>query len=84
LWEPGKVVTVQSPMAMLNDITLSIRTVTFTQDSASGTLTTLDLVDPRMLNDHSDYNVGNPTLPQPSRGGEPNTKPAQDPPAAPG
>jgi hypothetical protein len=69
-------------MAMLNNIMLSIRTVTFTQDSDSGTLTTLDLVDPRMLNDHSDYNVGNPTLPLPSRGGEPNIKPAQDPPLA--
>jgi len=74
---------VQSPMAMLNNITLSIRTVTFTQDSASGSLTTLDLVDPRMLNDHSDYNVANPTLPQPARAGEPNTQPAQNPPAAP-
>jgi hypothetical protein len=40
-------VLVNSPMAMLNDITLSIRTVTFTQDSGGGTLTTLDLVDPR-------------------------------------
>jgi prophage tail gpP-like protein len=33
LWEPGKTVTVNSPMAMLNNIVLSIRTVTFTQDS---------------------------------------------------
>jgi prophage tail gpP-like protein len=83
LWEPGKTVTVQSPMAMLNNIVLSIRTATFTQDDASGTLTTLDLVNPELLNDHSDYNVSDPTLPHPSRGGEPNLKPAQDPPPAP-
>jgi hypothetical protein len=47
---------------------------------ASTCRTTLDLVDPRLLNDHSDYNVSNPTLPQPERAGEPNTKPATDPP----
>jgi prophage tail gpP-like protein len=71
LWEPGKVVTVNSPMAMLNNIVLAIRTVTFEQSRGSGTTTTLDLVDPRMLNDHSDWNVSNPTLSQPTRGAQP-------------
>jgi prophage tail gpP-like protein len=48
LWTPGTSVTVDSPMAPLKNETLTIRSATFTQDRSSGTLTTLDLVDPRI------------------------------------
>jgi prophage tail gpP-like protein len=48
LWRPNQLVYVRSPMAMLND-TLGIQAVTYTQDSASGSLTTLELVLPWRL-----------------------------------
>ena len=60
LWKAGDVVTVNSPMAMLNGIVLAIQSVTFTQDSSSGTLTLLDLVSPIFLKIHSSFRV---TLP---------------------
>jgi prophage tail gpP-like protein len=50
LWTPGDNVMVRSPMAMLNQ-PLKIMCATFTQDRNRGTETTLDLVDPAMLND---------------------------------
>ena len=50
LWTPGDNVTVRSPMAML-DQPLKIMVATFTQDRQTGTTTTLELVDPAMLND---------------------------------
>lgn len=48
LWKAGKEVSVKAPMAMLNEV-LTILTVTFTQDRASGTLTTLECIDPRRV-----------------------------------
>jgi diketogulonate reductase-like aldo/keto reductase len=51
LWRAGDNVTVWSPMAVLNNQTLKIQTVTFTQDRNAGTETTLDLVVPWLLND---------------------------------
>jgi prophage tail gpP-like protein len=51
LWRAGDNVSVWSPMAVLNNQTLKIQTVTFTQDRNSGTETTLDLVVPWLLND---------------------------------
>lgn len=56
LWQPGEQVVVRSPMAMLNR-ELKIQTATFTQDSRSGSLTTLDLVNPEALNGITNYNV---------------------------
>jgi prophage tail gpP-like protein len=50
LWQAGDIVNVYSPMAPLNT-PMKIRNVTFTQDRQSGTLTTLDLVIPWLLND---------------------------------
>jgi prophage tail gpP-like protein len=49
LWEPGSDVTVKSPMAML-DQALSIQSATYTQDSSSGSLTTLVCVSENALN----------------------------------
>lgn len=40
LWEPGRYVTVKSPMAMLDDA-MVIQSVTYTQDNNSGSLSTL-------------------------------------------
>lgn len=60
LWKAGDVVTVNSPMAMLNGIVLAIQSVTFTQDSGSGTLTLLDLVSPIFLKIHSSFRVTMP------------------------
>lgn len=53
LWEPGKNVSVKSKMAML-DMDLSIQSATFTQDNASGSLTSLLCVAPWGLNGKSD------------------------------
>jgi prophage tail gpP-like protein len=49
LWEAGEDVTFESKMAMIND-TMKIQAVTFTQDSNSGSLTTLLVVPPFGLN----------------------------------
>jgi prophage tail gpP-like protein len=50
LWRTGNDVWVYSPMAMLN-MAMKIQTATFTQDSKSGTTTTLELVLPWRLAD---------------------------------
>jgi prophage tail gpP-like protein len=67
LWRVGDNVHVYSPMAIL-DQTLKIKTVTYTQDnSASGTLAELHLVDPRWLGDQA-YGLSVPTnMPPASR-----------------
>jgi prophage tail gpP-like protein len=57
LWQAGDDVHVHSPMAML-DNTMKIQNCTFTQDNNSGTLTTLDLVNPELLRDRSNFNPG--------------------------
>jgi prophage tail gpP-like protein len=59
LWAAGDVVHIKSPMCPLND-NLKAQTVTFTQDSESGTLTTLELVAPWLLRDKVNYNVDMP------------------------
>jgi hypothetical protein len=50
-------------MAMLSMV-MKIQTVTFSQDRSTGTITTLDLVAPWLLKDHSDFNVNRPGAPQ--------------------
>lgn len=82
LWTPGDDVHVNSPMAMLNQV-MKIQTATFTQDSQSGTLTTLELVAPWLLKDKIDYNVGNAGAPQEPGPGRSTTTPAATPDAAP-
>ena len=88
LWQAGDNVRVKSPSAML-DMMLKIRKVIFSQDRNQGTLTTLELVAPWMLNDRSDINLGNSNAPQPPLQGSitntqpiaplPTAKPAQPP-----
>jgi prophage tail gpP-like protein len=78
LWRTGDNVSVYSPMAMLNMV-LKIETVTFTQDSSSGTLTQLDLVAPWLLKDVIDYNVGTPNAPAAPGEAKPNTQPPATP-----
>jgi prophage tail gpP-like protein len=58
LWEPGKKVSVKSKMAVL-DKELAIQSATYTQDNASGSLTTLLCVAPWGLNT-SDFRTGDP------------------------
>jgi prophage tail gpP-like protein len=71
LWQPGMDVWVRSPMAML-DLVMKVQTVTFTQDRASGTLTTLDLVPPWLLKDQGEWNVSRLGAPiQPGGPGQP-------------
>jgi len=53
LWEAGQDVVIQSPMAMLPNELLALRSVTFTQDRSSGSRTTLDCVAPWYLQDYS-------------------------------
>lgn len=72
LWQAGDEVSVYSPMAMLYNQHLKIRTVTWTQDNAGGTQTTLQCVTPRGLN-------GGPPIVRPKT----NTKPAETPPTPP-
>jgi prophage tail gpP-like protein len=81
LWYIGQDVYVKSPMAML-DMTLSIDTVTFTQDRNAGTLTTLKLVPPWGLNGRSELTAGAPKPPGAAKS-TPTSEPAQTPPAAP-
>lgn len=50
LWQAGDEVVVHSPMAMLRNETLKIKTVTWMQDSTNGTQTILNLVNPAGLN----------------------------------
>ncbi len=57
LWHAGDDVFVKSPMAMLNN-TMKIQNCTFTQDSNTGTLTTLDVVMPGLLRDTQNFNPG--------------------------
>jgi prophage tail gpP-like protein len=63
LWAPGMLVYVRSPMAMI-DFVMKVQTVTFTQDSNSGTQTTLDLVPPFYLKDRAEFNLGTVGAPQ--------------------
>jgi prophage tail gpP-like protein len=63
LWRPGQDVYVKSPMAML-DMVMKVQMLTFTQDRASGTLTTLDLVPPWLLKDQGEWNVSRVGAPQ--------------------
>jgi prophage tail gpP-like protein len=62
LWHAGNTVRVYSPMAVL-DMALAAQNVTFTQDRNSGTLTTLELVVPWLLNKKLPY--VDPFAPQP-------------------
>jgi prophage tail gpP-like protein len=66
LWRTGNDVWVYSPMAMLN-MAMKIQTATFTQDSKSGTTTTLELVLPWRLADKPFGTTTGPadTAPQP-------------------
>src|SRR5262245_17244894 len=60
LWWPGDNVFVYSPMCPLNQI-MTIESVTYTQDNANGTETTLELVQPWYLKDRGEINGGGPT-----------------------
>ena len=72
LWQAGDEVAVFSPMAILYDQPLKIKSVTWTQDNVGGTETVLNLVTPRGLNG----------MPIARNLAEANTKPAVTPPAA--
>jgi len=82
LWTPGDDVSVYSPSAMLDDV-LVIEKVAFSQDRERGTLTTLDLVVPWLLNDLSDFNLGSPRVPQRPGPAVRGDQPAETPPAQP-
>jgi prophage tail gpP-like protein len=60
LWWPGDNVYVYSPMAPL-DLVMKIEKVIFSQDSANGTETVLELKQPWALNDNNQMNTANPT-----------------------
>lgn len=80
LWQAGDNVIVNSPMAMLHNYPLKVRTVTWTQDRPSGSQTTLQLTTPRGLN-------GMTPIPRPrsiSNTDAPATPPSYNPQAGPG
>jgi prophage tail gpP-like protein len=84
IWRVGDTVHVTSPMAVL-DMDMAIQTATFTQDRQNGTLTSLELVDPRLQRGTSDFNLNNPNVPapdtsQPAQPSPPNTPQAEPPP----
>jgi len=56
LWEAGKLVYVNSPMAMIQG-SMKCKTVTWTQDNNNGTQTVLELVEPWALLDQANANV---------------------------
>jgi len=56
LWQAGQSVLLYSPMIPFNQV-MSVQRVTFTQSSAHGTLTTLDLVLPGLLQGSALFNV---------------------------
>jgi prophage tail gpP-like protein len=62
LWEAGSDVMLTAPMALLHQ-TMSIESVTFTQDNRRGSLTTLLLVAPWGLNGTSKLQVGGSSPP---------------------
>lgn len=67
LWRPREEYSVYSPMAMLTNgaggpIVLKAKTVTFTQDSESGTQTTLELEQPWALNSDRVATPNSPNL----------------------
>jgi prophage tail gpP-like protein len=82
IWRTGEQVVLVSPMALLN-MALKIETITFTQDSASGTLTQLELVAPWLLKDRGDYVVGDPNNKTPFPPPPDPAKPGLAPPSAP-
>jgi len=51
-------------MAMLFDEVMTLRSITFTQDRNRGTLSVLDLVNPRLLNGQKTFDVGDYTDPK--------------------
>lgn len=73
LWKAGDHVMVRAPMAMLQQ-DMKIEQLTFTQDNNSGTLTTLELKAPWLLNEKQDFNVGRQGATQ-----DPDTRPAEQP-----
>jgi prophage tail gpP-like protein len=75
LWQAGDVVTVNSPMALLNGVSLAIQSVTFQQDSQSGTTSTLDLVPPFYLKINSSFGATYPGTQQPQFDTQPYTLP---------
>lgn len=80
LWGIYQNVYVRSPMAIL-DMRMGIKVVTFTQDSKSGSRTTLQCVPPWALNDDSsEFATGGTNIPPPADSNtvSPNT-PAQTP-----
>ena len=78
LWKAGAVLHVTSPMAIL-DQEMCIQTVTFQQDSDSGTTTTLELVPPWLLKAQAAWNVGPQSSAPPEPGAEPTPEQAVPP-----
>ena len=63
LWRAGSSAHVYSPMALLDEA-MTFQTVTFSQDSGGGTVTTLECVPPFLLRGKSAFNVGRPGVAQ--------------------
>lgn len=49
LWLRGQTVIVNSPMLVMNGISLTLKSVTFSQDNRTGTRTVLELVNANVL-----------------------------------
>ena len=65
IWWPGENVFLYSPMCPSNMV-MKIKATTFSQDSANGTETVLDLVQPWALMDIGPMNVGDPIATNPT------------------
>jgi prophage tail gpP-like protein len=86
LWQAGDEVIVYSPMAMLYNQQLKIKTVTWTQDNSNGSQTLLELTTPQGLNSKwsipdsraARTDTAPPTTPPPAPPGDP-AAPAVDP-----
>jgi prophage tail gpP-like protein len=76
LWRVGETVMVISPMAPLNQA-MTIQSATFSQDSETGTTTTLECVMPWLLRGEASVNVGVPDVAQDPRSYEGVATPAE-------
>ena len=78
LWEPGDLVLVFSPMAMLNPMVLGIQSVIYSQDQR-GTLSELELVLPQRLKAAPYGADATPDQPQPGDGAKTDSQPPAPP-----
>lgn len=75
IWRAGEYYLVQSPMLITNN-TMGAKSVTYEQDNARGTITTLQMVDPAHMSGRPDMSGSAPQLTDPNA--QPNAAPQRN------